>query len=428
MMAANLLDNPNDVGMLSLGLRLLSTPGKFGQALGTAGLGAMGDMEQAKQAQAMAQQRALQQQIQMMQVEDVRRKQAQAAADASRKARDDSILQSAFQPMAGPMPDGAAGVPTRFDMQGMMARGLSMDSVPEALKLQAALNPPRKLRDVAPGATVIDENDPSKVVFSAPSKPDEDKNVTLLKLIHGDGTPAFISALRKLGDKMTTHAPASQAIAYASPVPYMLPNGQVGYAQPGNRPGAPPQLMNDPNTGAPLVKPPGPEKDPTEGERKAATLLQRLRSSQKQLSDTLAATPSAAKPGTGAEAARKVFGDTAANVMTPASRQQVEAAQLDILDAALTLGTGAAYTKEQLEGYRRSYFPQIGDEPPSVADKTARLKNVIDAAEIAAGRAAKDVPKFSGGGPAKITGDADYKALPSGATFVGPDGKIRRKP
>jgi hypothetical protein len=73
----NLLDNPNDVGMLSLGLRLLSTPGKFGQALGTAGLGAMGDMQQAKQAQAQAQQRVLQEQIQRMQLDDIKRKQAQ---------------------------------------------------------------------------------------------------------------------------------------------------------------------------------------------------------------------------------------------------------------------------------------------------------------------------------------------------------------
>jgi len=30
--------------------------------------------------------------------------------------------------------------------------------------------------------------------------------------------------------------------------------------------------------------------------------------------------------------------------------------------------------------------------------------------------------------PAKISGDAEYNALPSGATFIGPDGKTRRKP
>jgi hypothetical protein len=61
---------------------------------------------------------------------------------------------------------------------------------------------------------------------------------------------------------------------------------------------------------------------------------------------------------------------------------------MDMLDAALTLGTGAAYTKEQLEGYRKSYFPQIGDTKDNVRDKKDRLANVIKAAKIAAGRAA----------------------------------------
>lgn len=37
-------------------------------------------------------------------------------------------------------------------------------------------------------------------------------------------------------------------------------------------------------------------------------------------------------------------------------------------------------------------------------------------------------PKPAAGGVPRITGDADYNALPSGATFIGPDGKTRRKP
>jgi hypothetical protein len=59
-----------------------------------------------------------------------------------------------------------------------------------------------------------------------------------------------------------------------------------------------------------------------------------------------------------------------------------------MLDAFLTLGTGAAYTREQLEGYRKSYFPQLNDKPANIADKAQRLKNLIDAGMIKAGRAA----------------------------------------
>lgn len=135
---------------------------------------------------------------------------------------------------------------------------------------------------------------------------------------------------------------------------------------------------------------PASEKAPTEGERKAATLLQRLNFSLGQLQEAVKQSPGAASPMVAPEILRRLplVGDAAANAATPAERQRVESAQLDILDAALTLGTGAAYTREQLEGYRRSYFPQIGDSPAAIRDKAARLQNVIEAAKIAAGRAA----------------------------------------
>lgn len=126
----------------------------------------------------------------------------------------------------------------------------------------------------------------------------------------------------------------------------------------------------------------------TEGERKAATLLMRMEGSERQLQEALKAGPSADKPGIVSSAIRGIGAETLANSMTGEARQRVEAAQLDILDSALTLGTGAAYTREQLEGYRKSYFPQIGDGPQTIADKQARLRNVIEAAKIAAGRSA----------------------------------------
>jgi hypothetical protein len=135
----------------------------------------------------------------------------------------------------------------------------------------------------------------------------------------------------------------------------------------------------------------------SEGERKAATLLQRLEGSQRQLQSALAKNPGAAKPELLASAIRgttlplvgQVPGaETLANTVTSEARQRIEAAQLDMLDAALTLGTGAAYTREQLEGYRKSYFPQLGDDPQTVKDKQDRLQNVINAARLAAGRAA----------------------------------------
>lgn len=140
----------------------------------------------------------------------------------------------------------------------------------------------------------------------------------------------------------------------------------------------------------------------TEGERKAATLLARLEGSLGQMQQVTSKNDGAASPEIIPSAVRAItFGqlEAPANTLTSSDRQRVEAAQLDILDAALTLGTGAAYTREQLEGYRKSYFPQIGDSPANVKDKQERLNNVISAARIAAGRAASAVPSRDSGTP-----------------------------
>lgn len=137
---------------------------------------------------------------------------------------------------------------------------------------------------------------------------------------------------------------------------------------------------------------------PNEGERKAATLSNRLNFSVGQINDAVGKDPTAGMPNTGAEIARFLTrNDILPQRLTSVQRQIVESAQLDILDAALTLGTGAAYTREQLDGYRKSYFPQIGDKPENVVAKRARLQNILVSAEIASGRARVPTPIPSAG-------------------------------
>lgn len=133
--------------------------------------------------------------------------------------------------------------------------------------------------------------------------------------------------------------------------------------------------------------------EPTEGERTAGFLTTRLRDALSTIERVGKENPEAMRPTFGAEAVRGIFGETAANAMTSPERQQIEAAQIDALDAALTLGTGAAYTREQLDGYRKSYFPQLGDSDATVADKERRREILFRSATIKAGRAA---PKPSG--------------------------------
>jgi hypothetical protein len=128
----------------------------------------------------------------------------------------------------------------------------------------------------------------------------------------------------------------------------------------------------------------------TEGERTAGFLSSRLADSLKNLTEIGGRNPTARKPGLVEVIAENIpkTGGKAANMVRDADRQQVIANQLDVLDAALTLGTGAAYTREQLENYRDVYFPKLTDKPETVRAKGQKLISLLEAAKIKAGRSA----------------------------------------
>ena len=101
----DLVDDPQQLGLLSLGLRLMSTPGKFGTALGQAGMGALGDVQQARTAMEARKQDALRQQMLQMQMQQMQQAQLEAQrareeAAAAKQARG-SFLDS-VDPNAGP--------------------------------------------------------------------------------------------------------------------------------------------------------------------------------------------------------------------------------------------------------------------------------------------------------------------------------------
>jgi len=131
----------------------------------------------------------------------------------------------------------------------------------------------------------------------------------------------------------------------------------------------------------------------SESERKAAVLATRLQDSLNVL-DSL---PDAAgKPGAFERMFQTAGAESLANFFRSANRQQANAAQLDALDAALTLATGAAYTKEQIQNLSTAYFPQLNDSPQAAADKNRRFSTIVEAAKLAAGKAAPFVEQITG--------------------------------
>ena len=127
---------------------------------------------------------------------------------------------------------------------------------------------------------------------------------------------------------------------------------------------------------------------PSETERKAGTMVNILDKNLQQMQTALGVDPNAVKPNVPASVVEAITGpNLLSRTMKPAQRQVIEDSQLDILDAALTLRTGAAYTKEQLLGMRDTYFPKLGDKPAAIQAKKQRLETLIDSAYISSGRA-----------------------------------------
>lgn len=122
----------------------------------------------------------------------------------------------------------------------------------------------------------------------------------------------------------------------------------------------------------------------TEDQAKSAGYAVRMENALKLIAGVGATNPGATRPGLGT-ALINALPESLANKVRPEDRQRVEAAQLDALDAALTLNTGAAYTKEQLQGLSRAYFAQPGDADKTVAEKQGRLNSLIDTARLRAG-------------------------------------------
>lgn len=125
--------------------------------------------------------------------------------------------------------------------------------------------------------------------------------------------------------------------------------------------------------------------------------------------------------------------------------QMASQAGLEFLASILRKDTGAAVTPSEEEMYGRMFLPQVGDGEAVLRQKKAARTRAVNAIKagmnadqiLATERALANSPSASGSGspspaaqsgPAQITSDADYDALPSGTTFIGPDGKTRRKP
>ena len=204
------IDDPQSLGLLSLGLRLMSTPGKFGQALGTAGQGALGDVMASREAAQKRAQMDLQAKIaavQLQQAQAAQQKQAQLDALAKQYAR--TPEQMAMQANGGPTNAAAAALPTTkpgFDFAGY-AQGLAGIDPMQSLSVQQALQKDDTPVKLAPGEQLFSGKATGYKPL-AKAGPKEDDFVANMRASGIDPqSPQGQSLMRQWLQKQSTHTP-----------------------------------------------------------------------------------------------------------------------------------------------------------------------------------------------------------------------------
>jgi hypothetical protein len=162
---------------------------------------------------------------------------------------------------------------------------------------------------------------------------------------------------------------------------------------------------------------------PSEGERKAGFMANILDRNILQMQGALGVDPTAVKPNVPASVVEAIAGpNLLSRSITPAQRQIIEDSQLDVLDAALTLRTGAAYTPVQLAAMRDTYFPKLGDTNAAVNAKRQRLESLLEGAYIASGRATPhrvSAPYAPPPSKPNVNKELNIPAAPAAPKFLG---------
>ena len=180
--------------------------------------------------------------------------------------------------------------------------------------------------------------------------------------------------------------------------------------------------------GSPLLKAPAGGKPLTAEQGKALQFGQRMQSAQSILSNL--ESQGVLSGGRLKESIAGLPGGTGVgNLVSSEAQQQYGQAKQNFILAALRDESGAAIGTPEYVNYEKAFFPQVNEPASVIAQKARERANIVATMGMkTGGRPLLDTASSASGKPARISGDADYAALPSGAEFIAPDGSHRRKP
>lgn len=127
------------------------------------------------------------------------------------------------------------------------------------------------------------------------------------------------------------------------------------------------------------------------------------------------------------------MGNQAAGALHPSlasgEYQEASNALTDIAASYLYSVSGATASPGEVKNLVSTVTPRVGESSKSVADKKARIQQMVDSIRVRANGGQEGGPaQAASGKPSQIKTDADFNALPSGTEFIAPDGSHRRKP
>ncbi|MGJ5075495.1 hypothetical protein [Bradyrhizobium oligotrophicum] len=183
---------------------------------------------------------------------------------------------------------------------------------------------------------------------------------------------------------------------------------------------------------------------------KAAGFTDRMLQSEGLLSgvapDSGIGPPSPGLQGQGAKPAQTMLSKipVVGNYAVSEDRQKYDQAKRDFINAQLRRESGAAISQGEFDSAEKQYFPVPGDGPEVIKQKAANRRAAVEAMGREGGQSYRPKFVFDPSGAVKPLGGqqpaatsspqqgpiskSQYDALPSGSTFMAPDGNMRVKP
>lgn len=210
------MDTPEGQGLMAAAMSLLQAqkmPGQRGMLANALGQAGQQYMQTRTSAQDMAERRKFQD-LQMRMYQDrLTDEQAQRArAEQARQLFGKYTTQPQPENPADPVMgiDATPARPAGFDLPGY-AMALGSVDPGQAINLLGSMRKDTKRHALSPGQVLVD--DAGQTIAQVPDKPappeKEPEAIRQLKIIYGDGTPAYKAALARLGQKATTHQPGT---------------------------------------------------------------------------------------------------------------------------------------------------------------------------------------------------------------------------